>query len=120
MYRVALRDAIRDWVLVQGRSQRSAARQFGVCRDTVARLLRERFSSWRARGTAFARACTARRGGRPRSEKPSRAASDLPRQSRRRGGKQRTPDDDEPTYPGGGACYAEIDEPVRQDAEAPR
>lgn len=41
MYRVALRDDIRDWVLVQGRSQRSAARQFGVSRDTVAKLLRE-------------------------------------------------------------------------------
>ena len=41
MYRVALRDDIRDWVLVQGRSQRSAAKHFGVCRDTVARLLRE-------------------------------------------------------------------------------
>lgn len=41
MYRVALRDDIRDWVLVQGRSQRSAAKQFGISRDTVAKLLRE-------------------------------------------------------------------------------
>ncbi|MDQ5852928.1 MAG: IS21 family transposase [Chloroflexota bacterium] len=38
---MALRDDIRDWVLVQGHSQRSAAKQFGVARDTVARLLRE-------------------------------------------------------------------------------
>ena len=41
MYEVTIRDAIRDWVLVQGRSQRSAARQFHVSRDTVARLLVE-------------------------------------------------------------------------------
>src|SRR5437868_7961605 len=41
VYRVALRDDIRDWVLVQGRSQRSAAKQFGVSRDTVAKLLQE-------------------------------------------------------------------------------
>lgn len=41
MYRVALRDDIRDWVLVQGRSQRTAAKQFGVSRDTVAKLLQE-------------------------------------------------------------------------------
>lgn len=41
MYRVALRDDIRDWVLIQGRSQRSAAKQFGVSRDTVAKLLQE-------------------------------------------------------------------------------
>jgi transposase len=32
---------MRDWVLVQGHSQRSAATKFGVARDTVARLLRE-------------------------------------------------------------------------------
>jgi transposase len=32
---------MRDWVLVQGHSQRSAATKFGVSRDTVARLLRE-------------------------------------------------------------------------------
>ena len=37
VYDVATRDAIREWVLVQGRSQRSAARQFGVSRETVAR-----------------------------------------------------------------------------------
>jgi transposase len=41
VYEVTIRDAIRDWVLVQGRSQRSAARQFHVSRDTVARLLVE-------------------------------------------------------------------------------
>lgn len=29
MYDVATRDAIREWVVMQGRSQRSAARQFG-------------------------------------------------------------------------------------------
>jgi transposase len=38
---VALRDDIRDWVLRQGRSQRSAAKHFGVSRDLVAALLRE-------------------------------------------------------------------------------
>jgi transposase len=41
VYEVTIGDAIRDWVLVQGRSQRSAARQFHVSRDTVARLLVE-------------------------------------------------------------------------------
>jgi len=41
VYRVAVKDDIRDWVLVQGRSQRSAAKRFGVSRDTVAALLRE-------------------------------------------------------------------------------
>jgi len=41
VYRVALRDNIRDWVLVQGRSQRSAAKHFGISRDTVALLLQE-------------------------------------------------------------------------------
>jgi transposase len=41
MYEVTTRDAIRDWVLVQGHSQRAAATRFGVSRDTVARLLRE-------------------------------------------------------------------------------
>lgn len=41
MYEVTTRDAMRDWVLVQGHSQRSAAKRFGVSRDTVARLLRE-------------------------------------------------------------------------------
>ena len=38
---MATRDAIREWVVVQGRSQRSAATRFRVSRDTVARLLRE-------------------------------------------------------------------------------
>lgn len=38
---MALRDDIRDWVLIQGRSQRSAAKHFGLSRDTVAALLRE-------------------------------------------------------------------------------
>lgn len=41
MYEVTVRDDIRDWVLVQGRSQRSAAKRFAVSRDTVARLLLE-------------------------------------------------------------------------------
>jgi transposase len=41
VYRVAVRDDIRYWVLVQGHSQRSAARQFGVSRYTVARMLAE-------------------------------------------------------------------------------
>jgi transposase len=41
MYEVTTRDAIRDCVLVQGHSQRAAAKRFGVSRDTVARLLRE-------------------------------------------------------------------------------
>lgn len=36
-----MRDDIREWVLVQGRSQRAAAKHFGVSRDTVAALLRE-------------------------------------------------------------------------------
>ena len=41
MYTVALRDDIGEWVLRQGRSQRSAAKHFGVSRDLVAALLRE-------------------------------------------------------------------------------
>ncbi len=41
MYEVSLRDDIRDWVLVQGHSQRSAAKQFRVSRDTVGRMLLE-------------------------------------------------------------------------------
>ena len=41
MYDVSLRDDIRDWVLVQGHSQRSAAKQFSVSRDTVGRMLLE-------------------------------------------------------------------------------
>jgi transposase len=41
VYDVSLRDDIRDWVLVQGHSQRSAAKQFSVSRDTVGRLLLE-------------------------------------------------------------------------------
>lgn len=41
MYEVTVRDNIRDWVLVQGHSQRSAARRFAVSRDTVARMLVE-------------------------------------------------------------------------------
>lgn len=41
MYRVAVRDDIRYWVLVQGHSQRSAAERFGVSRHTVARMLEE-------------------------------------------------------------------------------
>jgi transposase len=41
VYDVSLRDDIRDWVLVQGHSQRSAAKQFRVSRDTVGRMLLE-------------------------------------------------------------------------------
>ncbi len=41
VYNVALRDDIRDYVLLQGYSQRTAAKHFGVSRDTVARVLRE-------------------------------------------------------------------------------
>src|SRR5579859_2213073 len=41
VYTVALRDDIRIWVLIEGHSQRSAARHFGVSRDTVAQLLAE-------------------------------------------------------------------------------
>jgi len=38
---VALRDEIRAWVLIQGQSQRAAARHFGLSRNTVAKLLLE-------------------------------------------------------------------------------
>jgi transposase len=41
VYDVNVRDQIRDWVLMQGRSQRSAAQRFAVSRDTVARMLLE-------------------------------------------------------------------------------
>lgn len=41
MYPVALRDEIRTWVLIQGKSQRAASRHFGLSRNTVARLLAE-------------------------------------------------------------------------------
>jgi transposase len=41
MYPVALRDEIRTWVLIQGKSQRAAARHFGLSRNTVAKLLEE-------------------------------------------------------------------------------
>lgn len=41
MYTVALRDEIRAWVLIQGKSQRSAAQHFGLSRNTVAKLLTE-------------------------------------------------------------------------------
>ncbi|CAA9273098.1 MAG: hypothetical protein AVDCRST_MAG93-2738, partial [uncultured Chloroflexia bacterium] len=41
VYDVALRDDIRDWVLLQGHSQRDAAKHFGISRDTVSRLLKE-------------------------------------------------------------------------------
>src|SRR5215471_7675307 len=41
VYTVALRDEIRAWVLIQGKSQRSAARHFGLSRNTVAKLLAE-------------------------------------------------------------------------------
>ena len=41
MYPVALRDEIRTWVLIQGQSQRAAARHFGLSRNTVAKLVEE-------------------------------------------------------------------------------
>ena len=41
MYPVALRDDIRTWVLIQGKSQRAAARHFGLSRNTVAKFLEE-------------------------------------------------------------------------------
>lgn len=41
MYSVALRDEIRTWVLIQGKSQRAAAQHFGLSRNTVAKLLQE-------------------------------------------------------------------------------
>ena len=41
MYPVSLRDEIRAWVLIQGKSQRAAARHFDVSRNTVAKLLQE-------------------------------------------------------------------------------
>jgi len=41
VYPVALRDEIRTWVLIQGKSQRAAAQHFGLSRNTVAKLLLE-------------------------------------------------------------------------------
>ena len=41
MYSLALRDEIRTWVLIQGKSQRAASRHFGLSRNTVAKLLKE-------------------------------------------------------------------------------
>ena len=41
MYTVALRDEIRTWVLVQGKSQRATAQHFGISRNTVVKLLEE-------------------------------------------------------------------------------
>jgi transposase len=41
VYTVALRDEIRTWVLIQGQSQRAAARHFGLSRNTIAKLLQE-------------------------------------------------------------------------------
>lgn len=41
MYPVTLRDEIRTWVLIQGKSQRAAASHFGFSRNTVAKLLLE-------------------------------------------------------------------------------
>jgi transposase len=41
VYTVALRDEIRAWVLIQGKSQRSAAHHFGLSRNTVTKLLAE-------------------------------------------------------------------------------
>jgi transposase len=42
---VSLRDEIRAWVLIQGKSQRAAARHFDVSRNTVAKLLQEEKAS---------------------------------------------------------------------------
>ena len=41
MYAVARRDAVRVFVLVEGHTQREAARQFHMSRNTVAKLLAE-------------------------------------------------------------------------------
>jgi transposase len=41
VYPVSLRDEIRTWVLIQGKSQRAASRHFGLSRNTIARLLEE-------------------------------------------------------------------------------
>jgi transposase len=41
VYTVALRDEMRTWVLIQGKSQRAAAQHFGLSRNTVAKLLAE-------------------------------------------------------------------------------
>jgi transposase len=41
VYSVSLRDEIRAWVLIQGNSQRAAARHFDISRHTVAKLLQE-------------------------------------------------------------------------------
>jgi len=41
VYPVSLRDEIRTWVLIQGKSQRAAARHFDVSRNTVTKLLQE-------------------------------------------------------------------------------
>ena len=45
MYPVALRDDIRTWVLIQGKSQRAAARHFGLSRNTVANMLEEDYDA---------------------------------------------------------------------------
>ena len=45
MYPVSLRDEIRAWVLIQGKSQRAAARHFDVSRNTVDKLLQEEKAS---------------------------------------------------------------------------
>jgi len=41
VYPVTLRDDIRNWVFIQGKSQRAAADHFGLSRNTVAKLLQE-------------------------------------------------------------------------------
>jgi len=41
VYNVALRDDVRDYVLLRGHSQRAAAKRFGVSHDTVAHVLVE-------------------------------------------------------------------------------
>ena len=41
MYAMARRDAVRIFVLVEGHTQREAARQFHMSRNTIAQLLAE-------------------------------------------------------------------------------
>lgn len=45
MYDVSLRESIRNWVIIEGKSQKEAAKEFRVSRDTVAKLLAEEGNS---------------------------------------------------------------------------
>jgi len=58
VYPVALRDDIRTWVLIQGKSQRAAARHFGLSRNTVAKLLLEEPAATERQYQRQASACT--------------------------------------------------------------